>query len=99
MATANNCNVPEDLWYWVKEHVWIRPEDDGTVTIGMTDAAQHLAGNIITATPKKAGRKVKKSKSAGTVESSKWVGPVRSPVTGEIVASNEAVANNPKLLN
>jgi glycine cleavage system H protein len=99
MATANNCNVPEDLWYWVKEHVWIRPEDDGTVTIGMTDAAQHLAGNIITATPKKTGRKVKKAKSAGTVESSKWVGPVRSPVNGEIVASNEAVANNPKLLN
>jgi glycine cleavage system H protein len=87
MATANNCNVPEDLWYWVKEHVWIRPEDDGT------------AGNIITATPKKTGRKVKKAKSAGTVESSKWVGPVRSPVNGEIVASNEAVANNPKLLN
>ena len=99
MATANNCNVPEDLLYWVQEHGWVRPGDDGTITIGMTDAAQHLAGSIVTATPKKAGRKVKKAKSAGTVESSKWVGPIKSPVNGEIVAANEAVVSNPKLLN
>lgn len=99
MATANNCNVPEELFYWVKEHVWIRPEDDGTVTIGMTDAAQHLAGIIVTATPKKAGRTVKRGKSSGTVESGKWVGPIKAPVTGEIVAVNEALASNPKVLN
>ncbi len=99
MATANNCNVPEDLLYWVREHVWVRPEDDGTITIGMTDAAQHLAGPIVTATPKKVGRKVRKAKSSGTVESSKWVGPIKSPVNGEILASNEAVINNPKILN
>lgn len=99
MATANNCNIPEELHYWVKEHVWVRPEADGTVTIGMTDAAQHLAGHIINATPKKAGRKVARGKSAGTVESSKWVGPIKSPITGEIVAVNEALAKNPKILN
>lgn len=99
MATANNCNVPEDLMYWAEQHVWIRPEDDGTVTIGMTDAAQHLAGIIITATPKKVGKKVKKGRSVGTVESGKWVGPIRSPVTGVIVATNEAVIANPKTLN
>lgn len=99
MATANNCNVPEDLLYWVREHVWVRSESDGTITIGMTDAAQHLAGIIVTATPKKVGRKVKKAKSAGTVESGKWVGPIKSPVNGEIVGSNEAVVNTPKLLN
>ena len=99
MATANNCNVPEALMYWVREHVWIRPEDDGTVTIGMTDAAQHLAGIIVTATPKKVGRKLQKAKSAGTVESGKWVGPIKAPVNGEIVAANEALATNPKLIN
>jgi glycine cleavage system H protein len=99
VATANNCNVPEDLFYWVREHVWIRPEADGTVTIGMTDAAQHLAGNIINATPKKVGRKVTKGKSSGTVESSKWVGPIKAPVSGEIVASNEAIVKKPKILN
>lgn len=99
MGTANNCNVPEELHYWVKEHVWIRPEEDGTVTIGMTDAAQSLAGIIVTASPKAVEKKVKKGRSSGTVESGKWVGPIKSPVTGIIVASNEDVAANPKILN
>lgn len=99
MATANNCNVPEDLMYLVKEHVWARAEADGTVTIGMTDAAQHLAGIIVTATPKEVGKKVKKGKSTGTVESGKWVGPIKSPIDGEIVAANDEVARNPRLLN
>ncbi|MBX0330918.1 glycine cleavage system protein GcvH [Oscillochloris sp. ZM17-4] len=99
MSTANNCNVPEELYYVVQEHVWVRPEDDGTITIGMTDAAQNLAGSIVTATPKGAGKSVKKGKSSGTVESGKWVGPIKSPVDGEIVAANEAVVANPKLLN
>ncbi len=99
MGTANNCNVPEELMYWIKEHVWVRPEDDGTITLGMTDAAQHLAGGIVTATPKKAGKKVRKGRSTGTVESGKWVGPIKSPVTGQIVAANEEVVTNPKILN
>lgn len=99
MAIANNCSVPEDLWYWVREHVWARLEADGTVTIGMTDAAQHLAGAIVTATPKGAGKTVKKGKSSGTVESGKWVGPIKSPLSGEIVAANEVILQNPKILN
>ena len=76
MATANNCNVPEELMYWVKEHVWVRHDADGAITIGMTDAAQYLAGNIVTATPKKVGRKVRKGRSAGTVESSQCLLPL-----------------------
>jgi len=99
MATANNCQVPEELMYWVREHVWVRPEADGSITIGMTDAAQHLAGIIVTATPKDAGRKVKKGRSTGTVESGKWVGPIKSPVDGTITAANETVAADPKILN
>jgi len=99
MAIACGCEVPEDLLYWVKEHVWVREEADGTVTVGMTDAAQHLAGKIVTATPKKVGRKVGKGRSSGTVESSKWVGPIKAPLTGEIVAANEDLAKNPTALN
>ncbi len=99
MGTASNCDVPEELMYWVKEHVWVRPEEDGTITIGMTDAAQHLAGNVVNATPKRAGRKVRKGRSTGTVESGKWVGPIKSPTTGEIVAANELVSSDPKVLN
>jgi len=99
MAIANNCNVPEDLYYWVEEHVWARPEAVGSVTIGLTDAAQRLAGIVVSATPKKIGRAVRKGKSSGTVESGKWVGPVRSPLNGEIVEVNPALGLNPKLLN
>lgn len=99
MGTANNCNVPEELYYWVEEHVWLRLEDDGTVTIGMTDTAQHLAGNVINAAPKPVGKKVKKGKSSGTVESGKWVGPVKSPVFGEVVASNDNLRSQQNLLN
>lgn len=99
MPTANNCNVPDDLYYWVQEHVWVRPEADGTLTVGMTDAAQHLAGSVVTATPKEAGKPVKKGKSTGTVESGKWVGPIKSPVNGTILATNDALKSDPKVLN
>ncbi|RMF29311.1 MAG: glycine cleavage system protein H [Chloroflexi bacterium] len=99
MAEINNCHIPEDLYYWPEKHVWARPEEDGTVTIGITDVAQHLAKGIINVTPKKVGRKLKRGRSAGTLESGKWVGPVTTPVTGEIVAVNETLKANPGLVN
>jgi glycine cleavage system H protein len=99
MATVRGCNIPEDRYYWVEKHAWTRLEADGTVTIGITDVAQHMAKGIINATPKDIGRTVHKGKSAGTLESGKWVGPVTSPVTGEIVVVNEAVKARPALIN
>jgi len=99
MAEINNCHIPEDLYYWPEKHVWARPEEDGTVTIGITDVAQHLAKGIINVTPKKVGRKLKRGRSAGTLESGKWVGPVTTPITGEIVAVNETLKANPSLIN
>jgi glycine cleavage system H protein len=99
MAQVRGFNIPEDRFYWVEKHTWARPEQDGTVTIGITDVAQNLAKGIINATPKDVGRTVQKGKSAGTLESGKWVGPVTSPVTGEIVAVNEAMKTKPSLIN
>lgn len=99
MTEVRGCNIPEDLYYNVEKHIWARREADGTVTVGMTDVAQHLAGKIIVVSPKPAGRKVEKNKSAGTLESGKWVGMVPSPVGGEIVASNDAVKKTPTLVN
>ena len=99
MATVRGCNIPEDRYYWVEKHAWARLEADGTVTIGITDVAQHMARGILTATPKDVGRTVQKGKSVGTLESGKWVGPVTSPVTGEIVVVNEAVKARPALIN
>ncbi len=99
MSTVNNCNLPDDLLYQIEKHVWVRPEPDGTVLIGITDVAQKLAGKIIVVTPKRAGRTVTKGQSAGTIESSKWVGPIPSPLTGEIIEANDAPQANPAVLN
>ncbi len=99
MAEVRGCNIPEDRYYWVEKHAWARPEADGTVTIGITDVAQRLAKGIINATPKDVGRTVQKGKSVGTLESGKWVGPVTSPITGEIVEINETAKAKPSLIN
>ncbi len=99
MAQIRGCNIPEDRFYWVEKHAWARLEADGTVTIGITDVAQHLAKGIVNATPKEVGRAVQKGKSAGTLESGKWVGPVTSPVSGEIIAINETMKAKPSLIN
>ena len=98
MTTVRGCNIPDDLHYLVEKHVWARREDD-LVTVGLTDVAQNLAKSILSVSLKKPGKKVVKGKSVATVESSKWVGPVPSPVTGEVVEVNEAVASTPGTIN
>ncbi len=99
MANIRGCDIPEDRFYWVEKHTWARLEIDGTVTIGITDVAQKLAKGIVNTTPKDTGRTVQKGKSAGTLESGKWVGPVTSPITGEIIAVNEEMKSKPSLIN
>jgi len=99
MASVKNCNLPDDLYYNVENNVWARKEADGTVTIGMTAYACALAGEVVAYTPKKVGRSVELNKSAATIESGKWVGPVKTPVAGEVVAINDAVSANPKSIN
>lgn len=99
MAVVRGCNIPEDLSYNVENNVWARREADGTVTVGLTSYACSLAGEIVAYTPKKTGKEVAKDKSCATVESGKWVGPVKIPVTGEVTKTNEAVTAKPGLIN
>jgi len=99
MASVKNCNLPDELYYNVENNVWARKEADGTVTIGMTAYACALAGEVVAYTPKKVGRSVDLNKSAATIESGKWVGPVKTPVSGEVAAVNDAVTANPKSIN
>ncbi len=99
MGSVRGCNIPEDLSYNVDNNVWARREADGTVTVGLTAYACSLAGEIVAYTPKKAGKDIAKDKSCATVESGKWVGPVKTPVTGAVVAVNDAVAGKPGLIN
>ncbi|MBI4188991.1 MAG: glycine cleavage system protein GcvH [Betaproteobacteria bacterium] len=99
MASVKGCNFPDDLYYNVGNNVWVRREADGSVVIGMTAYAAALAGRIVSCTPKKVGRSIELNKSAVTVESGKWVGPVKSPVAGEVVAVNNALASAPATIN
>lgn len=100
MSEVNGCNLPDDLWYWPEKHVWVRgPEDDGTVVVGMTDVAQNLAGKIVVVNLKAPGKTLAQGKSAGTLESGKWVGSIPTPVAGEVVAINEAVKKAPHVVN
>lgn len=98
MTTANGCDLPEDLYYFVEKHIWLRPEGE-EVVMGLTDVAQHLAGKVIAVTIKKVGRSLSKGQSAATVESSKWVGPVPTPVSGEIIAVNSDLVADPEIIN
>ena len=100
MAVVNGCSIPEDLYYLAGDKlVWARFEDDGTVTAGVPDPGQAVAGKVVAVTPKKLGRTIARGKSMGTLESGKWVGPVPAPVSGEIIAINEAIKGNPALVN
>ncbi|SEP83325.1 glycine cleavage system H protein [Ectothiorhodospira magna] len=99
MGAVKGCDLPETLLYSIDNNVWVRREADGNVTLGMTAYACALAGPVESYTPKKAGKEVKKGRSCATLESGKWVGPAKTPISGEVVAVNEAVSASPGLIN
>jgi len=93
------CRLPDDLHYHVEYNVWLRDNGDETYDLGMTDIAQTMSGAVLHCRPKPAGKSVKAGKSLATVESGKWVGPVRAPFDCAIVARNENVEADAGLLN
>lgn len=90
-------NVPTDLQY-TQSHEWLKIEDD-IVTIGITDYAQSELGDIVYLDLPEPGRVVGAGASFGTVESVKTVSDLYSPVAGEIVETNSALAAESELLN
>ena len=99
MTDLNHCHIPDDLLYHVEFNEWLQDEGDGTYKLGMTDIAQAMAGAVIHCRIKKVGKPVKSGKSLATVESGKWVGPVKAPFGCTVVEKNEAVEGNAGLLN
>ncbi len=98
--TVNGCHLPADLLYWPEKHVWVRgPDPDGVVEAGLTDVAQHLAGKIVVVNLRALGKTLVRGKSAGTLESGKWVGIIPTSVAGEVVAVNEALKAAPDTVN
>ncbi len=90
--------IPADLRY-TETHEWVRANDDSTVTVGITDHAQHLLGDLVFVEIPEVGRVVSAAESCAVVESVKAASDVYSPLDGVIVEVNEALADNPELIN
>jgi glycine cleavage system H protein len=88
---------PDDLWY-DKNHFWARIEGNNLV-MGTTDFAQRLAGDIGYVELPEEGRKVQQGKPFGSIESGKWVGRIYAVFSGEVTAFNEALEDQPELIN
>jgi len=84
--------------YFTKEHEWIRVEGDAA-TVGISDHAQEQLGDIVFAEVPDAGRRVSKGQEAAVVESVKAASDVYAPVSGEVIEGNQAVADDPSLVN
>jgi glycine cleavage system H protein len=91
-------NVPADLKY-TDEHEWIRTEADGTLTVGITDHAQSTLGDIVFLELPETGKTVSAGDAVGVVESVKAASDIYSPVSGEIVEVNSAIADAPDQVN
>jgi glycine cleavage system H protein len=84
--------------YFTKEHEWIRVDGD-TATVGISNHAQEQLGDIVFAEVPEAGRQLSKGQEAAVVESVKAASDVYAPVSGEVVEGNQAVADDPSLVN
>jgi len=91
-------NTPAELKY-AKSHEWVKTEADGTVTVGITDHAQHALGDLVFVETPKVGRKLAAGESCAVVESVKAASDVYAPIAGEVIAVNDALANAPEILN
>ncbi|MBN8481260.1 MAG: glycine cleavage system protein GcvH [Xanthomonadales bacterium] len=90
--------IPGDLLF-LKSHEWARVEDNGTVTVGISDHAQGLLGDLVYVELPNVGDTVQAGNAAAVVESVKAASDVYSPVTGTIVAVNESLPDKPETIN
>ncbi len=90
-------NVPADLKY-AKSHEWVRVTG-GEAVVGITDHAQHELTDVVFVELPEVGRKLKAGEACAVVESVKTASDIYSPISGEVVESNQALADNPALVN
>lgn len=90
--------IPGDLKF-LKSHEWARVEDKGTVTVGISDHAQGLLGDLVYVELPSIGDTVKAGTACAVVESVKAASDVYAPVSGEVIAINEALPDKPETIN
>ena len=89
---------PQQLRY-SKEHEWLSAAEDGVSTVGITEFAANALGDVVYAQLPEVGSTVTAGETCGELESTKSVSDLYSPVTGEIVAANQDVVDDPSLVN
>jgi glycine cleavage system H protein len=97
MKELDELNLPGELMY-SKDHEWAKKEDD-TIVIGITDYAQDQLGDIVFAEMPEVGSSFEQGEEFGTLESVKAVSEIYLPVSGEIIAINDALEDEPELIN
>jgi len=93
-------NIPDTLRY-TKDHEWARLADEGEneILVGITDHAQASLGDVVFVELPEPGASISEGTPFGTVESTKAVSEIFSPLDGEVVAVNDALLDNPELVN
>ena len=91
-------HIPEELRY-NDSHEWVRQEEDGTVTVGITDHAQAQLGDLVYVELPEPGASLQANESLGVVESVKAASDIFSPIGGRVVAVNTALADAPEQVN
>ena len=91
-------NIPTHLKY-TKSHEWVKPEEDGTITIGITHHAQELLGDMVFVEIPQVGRQLKQGEECAVVESVKAAADVYAPITGEVIETNSELESAPEKIN
>ncbi len=97
MVRLEGHDFPDDM-YFHTDHMWVRVEE-GKARVGYNSWAADAAGKLVSIKTRPAGRKVKAGKTLGSIESGKWVGRLKVPLTGVIDEINPALADNPSVIN
>lgn len=90
--------IPGDLRF-LKSHEWVRVNDDGTATVGISEHAQEQLGDLVYVELPEVGSEVEAGAGTAVVESVKAASDIYAPVSGEIVAVNEALSDKPETIN
>ncbi|HKJ10631.1 MAG TPA: glycine cleavage system protein H [Gammaproteobacteria bacterium] len=96
---CNGCEFHPELFYDDEFQIWVRREGDGSLTVGMTDISQTIAGKIIHVRVRRPGTRRPPGKPVATIESGKWAGPIPNFFDCVIEEGNPDVLDTPTLLN
>ncbi len=99
MVKIDKFDLPEEFYYKQVDHVWVKVLNPKKVVLGLDDFGQQLTGRIQKIDTYPVDAEIRKGKTFATLESGKYVGPVKAPVSGKVVEVNNVVLKNPRLIN